>query len=342
MSLQRSISLTEVNDTNNNKYVYMETFGNWQLANQMFQYIVLHNISKLTGRKLVIIKDKINETPHKNLIKQHFSIMFDYIYTEDIDVDDMTSFKEPKDDLCYDEYFYDKIAKINEKYLNIEGFFQSYKYFLDTKPVEIFSLRGEYIIEISITFKRILDKLNIENFNETNNLISIHVRRGDYIKYNNYHPILPINYYIKNINDYLNLNNLDNTNNMDNTNITDNTKLSNKRFLIFSDDIEWCQRVFHSIKDISYFSTNQAITDLFLMSYCNINIISNSSFSLMAHFLNTNINKKIIHPKMFNIEWFGVQGPKYDIDDLISLTEKPITQPINPMINVDNICNRVF
>ena len=124
--------------------------------------------------------------------------------------------------------------------------------------------------------------------------------------------------------------------------ITDNKKLSNKRFLIFSDDIEWCQRVFHSINDISYFSTNQAITDLFLMSYCNINIISNSSFSLMAHFLNTNYNKKIIHPKMFNIEWFGGHGPKYDIDDLIPLTEIPMTQPINPMINVDNICNRVF
>ena len=50
MSLQRSISLTEVNDTNNNKYVYMETFGNWQLANQMFQYIVLDNISKFYSK----------------------------------------------------------------------------------------------------------------------------------------------------------------------------------------------------------------------------------------------------------------------------------------------------
>ena len=78
------------------------------------------------------------------------------------------------------------------------------------------------------------------------------------------------------------------------------------------------------------------------MSYCNINIISNSSFSLMAHFLNTNYNKKIIHPKMFNIEWFGGHGPKYDIDDLIPLTDTQMNKPMNPMINVDNIYNSVF
>ena len=331
MSLQRSIYLTEVNEIDNTTSVYMETFGNWQLANQMFQYIILHNISKLTGRKLVIIKDKIKETPHKNLIKKYFSIMFEYMESKDIDTDDMYNFKESKNDLCYNQDFYDKISKIEEKYLNIEGFFQSYKYFLDVKPVDLFILRGEYMIEISIIFKRIIDKLNISNYQENDNLISIHVRRGDYIKYNNYHPILPINYYIKNINDYLN--HKDNPGDI---------KLTNKRFLIFSDDIEWCQRVFHSIKDISYFSTNQAITDLFLMSYCNINIISNSSFSLMSHFLNTNYNKKIIHPKMFNIEWYGCQGPNYDIDDLIPSREIEMTKPINSMINVDNKCNSVF
>ena len=43
------------------KYVYMETFGNWQLGNQIFQYILLYKISRLTNRKLVFIIDKIIE-----------------------------------------------------------------------------------------------------------------------------------------------------------------------------------------------------------------------------------------------------------------------------------------
>ena len=41
------------------KYVFMETFGNWQLGNQMFQYLVLQKISSLTSRKLVLLQGNL-------------------------------------------------------------------------------------------------------------------------------------------------------------------------------------------------------------------------------------------------------------------------------------------
>ena len=305
-----------VDDT---KYVFMETFGNWQLGNQMFQYLVLQKISSLTSRKLVFIKDKLKQTPHGNLIRKYFIPYFNYINSSDINRDDLYQYMEPKNDIRFNDNMYDELIKVDTKFLNIEGFFQSYKYFSDLDYYNIFNLRGEYEVDISIKYNTIINlfnKMNTKNnHNNTKNnntkndntdnykLVSIHVRRSDYIKYNNYHTILPLTYYINVITKI----------------IKDTDNKSNIIFIIFSDDIKWCQRVFYQIKDISYFSEYDTITDLMLMSYCHVNIISNSTFSLMGFLLNQNRDKKIIYPEMFNIMWFGINGPKYILQDLIPL-----------------------
>ena len=293
------------------KYVFMETFGNWQLGNQMFQYLFLRKISNITSRKLVFIKDKLKQTPHGNLIRKYFIPYFNYINSSDIDRDDLYQYMEPKNDIRFNSEIYNELIKVDTKFLNIEGFFQSYKYFSDLDYNNIFNLRGEYNVDIFIKYNSIINlfnKSNTKNNHNKNNinnnykLVSIHVRRGDYIKYNNYHQILPLIYYINVI-----------------TKIIETNNEENLRFIILSDDIAWCQRVFYHIKDISYFSEYESITDLILMSYCHVNIISNSTFSLMGFLLNQNRDKKIIYPEMLDIKWFGVNGPKYIIEDLIPL-----------------------
>ena len=81
-------------------------------------------------------------------------------------------------------------------------------------------------------------------------------------------------------------------------------------FLVFSDDIEWCKS---NIKAnyIEYVQYDENI-DLILMSKCDHNIISNSSFSWWAAWLNKNENKIIKYPNI----WFGKDGPQ-DTFDLI-------------------------
>jgi hypothetical protein len=152
----------------------------------------------------------------------------------------------------------------------IEGFFQSEKYFLNIRERLIKQFKEPLLIE----------KLVDEKYSQLNERVtSIHIRRGDYLKNTNYHPIQPIEYYtkaielVKDITDY---------------------------FFIFSDDIDWCKN--NLIGDnFIYIDGECDYIDLFLMARCKNNIIANSSFSWWGAWLNKNENKIVIAPHL----WFG-------------------------------------
>ncbi len=84
-------------------------------------------------------------------------------------------------------------------------------------------------------------------------------------------------------------------------------------FVVFSNNISWCKEQFKKINRNFYFIENEIYYyDFYLMSACKHNIISNSSFSWWAAYLNPNPAKKIIAPEA----WFH---PNYRTDsgDLI-------------------------
>lgn len=160
----------------------------------------------------------------------------------------------------------------------LDGYFQSEKYLDRNLILKLFSIDD-------ISKKYIVDKYGYD----FSNTVSIHVRRGDYISKQNRHPVQPIDYYIKSIN-YFD---------------------PSYKFYIFSDDIEWCRAHF-SEDNIIFINNNTDYIDLWLMSLCEHNIIANSSFSWWAAWLNTNVNKKVIAPKL----WFG-PDKKLNTFDLI-------------------------
>jgi hypothetical protein len=153
----------------------------------------------------------------------------------------------------------------------INGFFQSEKYFNKhrNKILEMFSISDEITNHIINVYPFILDK----------KVTSVHVRRGDYLKHPNHHPSQNLDYY------------------------TSAIKILEKDtdlFLVFSDDIKWCQE--NLIGDnFIYISDEIDYIELYLMSLCKNNVISNSSFSWWGAWMNKNINKKVIAPKL----WFG-------------------------------------
>lgn len=116
--------------------------------------------------------------------------------------------------------------------------------------------------------------------------LSLHVRRGDYKKFPDIHPSISKSYIKSALNKIGNYSNI----------------------FVFSDDKEWVIKNIE-LKNATFVEENDYI-ELWLMSLCKNNILSNSSFSWWGAFLNENKNKKVISPSM----WFGPKGPKNYFD----------------------------
>lgn len=173
----------------------------------------------------------------------------------------------------------------HQENLMLIGFFQSEKYFKhnNTQIYELFSPPIDAIQFIQSKYR----------FTLCNEICSIHVRRGDYVPLANNHPPCDMNYYEQAI------------------------KLipSHVKFLIFSDDIEWCKTQFLGDR-FEFVENNSDHIDLYLMSLCNHNIIANSTFSWWGAWLNRNPNKIVIAPTI----WFGPGLRHHNIKDLIPET----------------------
>jgi hypothetical protein len=158
--------------------------------------------------------------------------------------------------------------------LKLDGYYQNEKYFVKYRE-DILNL---YKIDTSTEhyLRDIYPTLTFEN------TCSLHVRRGNYVERQHFHPLQTIDYYKQSIS------------------IIGEEIL----FLIFSDDIEWCKTNLNFIKNKIFISGNLDYQDLYLMSMCNHNIIANSSFSWWGAWLNNHNNKKVIYPS----HWFN-NGP---------------------------------
>ena len=189
------------------------------------------------------------------------------------------------------DFSYNKITLSENNNIMLEGYFQSYKYFIHNY---------EYILDI-LDFNKIQQEIfnkyiSQYNFNQLN---SIHFRLGDYKKLPDCHPITNITYYVAAV-----------------ENMIKQTKICD--FLIFYEKEDYdivlnnCNFIKSSIKEFNYNLINTDIPDyeqMLCMSLCQNNIIANSSFSWWGAFLNKNKNKTIIYPS----NWFG---PKINIDSI--------------------------
>ena len=181
-------------------------------------------------------------------------------------------------------HFYKKIPDTKNHSLELSGYFQSEKYFIHnkTKIIKLFTKHKN----------KIQNKLN-NIFNYNDNTISLHIRRGDYLKLQHAHIVQSIDYFknaLQMLSEKLNYGNINELN-------------KDYKFMIFSDDIKWCENndFFNSFHNKRYMGKNSAIEDLYLLSMCNHNIICNSTFSWWGAYLNNNKNNIVIAPS----KWFN-------------------------------------
>jgi hypothetical protein len=174
---------------------------------------------------------------------------------------------------------YTKIEADNGYLLN--GYFQSEENFPD----------HEFIKNLFAPSDRIKEGLNKYNSLLQGISCSIHVRRGNYRNLQNYHPVLTLEYYNKAINI------------MKSNGVT--------RFLVFSNDQNWCKNSF--IGDEFTFVEDIDYIELFLMSKCPFHIISNGSFAWWGAWLGDTEKTSVIAPEV----WFGNNLPTDHALDIV-------------------------
>lgn len=135
-------------------------------------------------------------------------------------------------------------------------------------------LSRDFILWLFEPSEKTLDRVK-ENDVRYKTTCSIHVRRSDYIDNPGYAQ-LNSTYYQRAIDE-----------------------IQADRYLVFSDDIEYCQMMFTG-DDFVFMDIPEDVA-LFLMACCTHNIIANSTFSWWGAYLNRNPEKIIIAPK----EWVG-------------------------------------
>jgi len=136
--------------------------------------------------------------------------------------------------------------------VDVIGYFQTEKYFKHIEHLirQDFTFH-EYIVAQGNSYR---DK-NLPQLP----LISMHIRRKDYLT-NTGFAKLPVSYYE-----------------------TALRILPKSPVVIFSDDIDWCKKIF--ISDRFIFSDNSDYVDLYLMSLCSYHVIANSTFSWWGSWL---------------------------------------------------------
>lgn len=250
-----------------------------RLGNQMFQYASLMGIARNRGFEFSIPpKEKFGERD-MNVREDSFNIYEVFrglapnhigVSSNEMNMEKVHGFDEDLFNNCSDN-------------IDLFGYYQTPKYFENIED----DVREHFKFSKGVT-----DLANqfFSEFELGEDVISLHIRRGDYV-YNPNHPVQSVDYYKEALD-----------------NLSPSTDIP---VIIFSDDWEWCNGEEMFKDDRFLISTNNTPDfDMCLMSMCNYHIIANSSFSWWGAWL-ANSNK-VIAPK----NWFGSECVYKDVQDM--------------------------
>ena len=264
---------------------------NGRLGNQMFQYASMRGIASVKGFDWVVPPENYDHTANYALFE---TFKMTNVRDKNIGFVEGEILKETIH--CYDENLVDSCSDNT----NLDGYFQTEKYFENiTDEIRTdFTFKDEYLKPC----KEFIDSLETTP-------IFLHVRRGDAIGKEHYHPVAPMSYYVEALKKF-----------------DENTPC-----FVFSDDLDWCksQELFKSdrflfndnIERYDYQSMDGSGSmqytllphvDLCLMSLCSGAIIVNSSFSWWGAWLQNNRGKVIASKP-----WFGPSASHLDTSDVV-------------------------
>lgn len=181
------------------------------------------------------------------------------------------------------EYFFNEMLLNKDFNIDLMGYFQSEKYFKDSKEAI------KYFFTWEETFINSIIKKHAHIISQKP--ISLHVRREDYLNEDSYVELKAPYYHA----------------------VLDQFE-SDIPVLVFSDDIEWCKQHLDFNRETFFAEGNSDIEDLALMTLCNHFIIANSTFSWWGAWLGEKESSVVIAPPV----WYTKKAePKLGDKDLI-------------------------
>ena len=256
------------------------------LGSQMYHFAALYAISEKSKHKICFFHENMNIGKGLLLYKIFPNIPIEIRKISELSNLDKLYYKFPiTREIVVDSRVFELDPNLN---YDFSGLFNSYKIWYPelSKIKRIYEFNADTITSAT--------NIILKSRRKSRPLVSVHVRRGDYLlPLNNFLIHLEIDYFI---------------------NAMEKFDKTTHDFIFFSDDIEWCIENFGRRENILYSQNKIAEVDLAAMSMCDHNIISNSSFGLWAGVLNKNKNRKVICPSKylkndiavphFNHAWF--------------------------------------
>lgn len=276
----------------------LEVMANGGLGNQMFQYAFLCYLQSAGNDVELNISDFQVHSHHNGFeLERIFGITGPYNYSvSKIGTNNNSLFIRSLKKLLHarivnQNEYYENINLSNIPLKKIEQNILFYGYWQNKKYLKC--VREKLKSDFSFPTLNDKNKVLYEKIKNKDS-VSVHIRRGDYLKDESLSSICDIVYYKEAI------------------------KLCQKRiddpvFVFFSDDIKWCRDNFHNLKAIfvDWNTGVESYRDMQMMSLCSHNIIANSTFSFWGAWLNNNMEKIVIAP----VKWTTSFGSKRICED---------------------------
>lgn len=245
-----------------------------RLANQMFQYAAIKGIAANRGFEFCLppkevfgVKDPMVKNSDTNLYECFLLSPFSRTISNNQQYVEQT--------FAFDENLFNNCPDN----LDLVGYFQTEKYFkhIEDEIREDFTFSSDVLDPSKEQFQSVFGDSEV---------ISLHVRRGDYVGHSA-HPVQSMEYYENALSKFD----------------------SDIPVLVFSDDPDWCMNTFVDDR-FSVSETGDTRIDLCLMSMCDYHIIANSSYSWWGSWLAN--SKKTIAPS----NWFSGELSHKDTKDI--------------------------
>jgi len=255
---------------------------NGRFGNQLFQFSGTIGIADKNNYK-VSFPINVNNQIQSLSNGVTFTAKVDILDCFDIDSKYFSDVNRTDYDNKSERFFHFDESLFNvENNTNIDGYLQSEKYFEHCRDKILDTLKFKENI--------LNDSLNLIP-KTSKKLVSVHVRRKDYLTIPEVHPFVGTDYLSKAMSEF---------------------NLNEHHFVICSDDYDWCNERWGNDKNCTVIKSPSHFIDFCILSMCDDHIISNSSFSWWSSYLSKSKDKRVIAPSI----WFGPRYANYNTNDI--------------------------